>query len=44
MSEGAVNEVADNITRLDPLLEQARQAVADLALWQQRQQTAGKQS
>ncbi|WP_404407249.1 response regulator [Pseudidiomarina marina] len=44
MSSGAVNEVADNITRLDPLLEQARQAVADLVLWQQRQQSSGKQS
>ncbi|OZB05990.1 MAG: hybrid sensor histidine kinase/response regulator, partial [Idiomarina sp. 34-48-12] len=44
MSSGAVNEVADNITRLDPLLEQAREAVADLVLWQQRQQNSGKQS
>ncbi|WP_339877757.1 response regulator [Pseudidiomarina gelatinasegens] len=43
MASGAVDEVADHITRLDPMLEQARQAVADLVLWQQRQQTTGKQ-
>jgi two-component system sensor histidine kinase/response regulator len=43
MASGAVDEVADHITRLDPMLEQARQAVADLVLWQQRQHTTGKQ-
>lgn len=44
MAKGAVDEVADHITRLDALLEQAHQAVADLVLWQQRQQATGKQS
>lgn len=42
MANGAVGEVADHITQLDPLLEQAHQAVADLILWHQRQQTTGK--
>ncbi|WP_051986236.1 response regulator [Pseudidiomarina salinarum] len=38
MKEGQVDLLADHITRLDPLLEQARQAASDLALWHQRQQ------
>lgn len=42
MANGAVDEVADHITQLDPLLEQAHQAVADLILWHQRQQSTGK--
>ncbi len=37
MSRSAIDEVADRIIRLDPLLEQARQATSDLLLWQQRQ-------
>lgn len=41
MERGAIDEVADNITRLDPLLEQAKQAATDLALWHQRQQATG---
>lgn len=44
MANGQVGEVADHITRLDPLLEHAHQAVADLVLWQQRQQSTGKQA
>lgn len=41
MARAAIDEVADNITRLDPLLEQAKQAAADLALWHQHQQSKG---
>lgn len=41
MARAAIDEVADNITRLDPLLEQAKQAAADLALWHLRQQSKG---
>lgn len=44
MAQGEVGEVADHITQLDPLLEQAHQAVADLVLWYKRQQTTGKRS
>lgn len=36
MRENAVDQVADHITRLDPLLQQAYQATEDLLLWQQR--------
>ncbi|MBR9908538.1 MAG: response regulator [Gammaproteobacteria bacterium] len=44
MANGEVGEVADHITQLDPLLEQAHQAVTDLVLWHQRQQLTGKRS
>lgn len=44
MAAGEIGEVADHITQLDPLLEQAHQAVTDLVLWHKRQQITGKRS
>ncbi|WP_313932096.1 response regulator [Pseudidiomarina fusca] len=41
MAQGAIDQVADQIVKLDPLLEQAQQAASDLALWHQHQQQNG---
>jgi len=37
MTQGAIDQVADKITKIDTLLEQAQQAASDLANMQQRQ-------
>lgn len=44
MAQGELDALADLITKLDPLLNQAQSATADLVLWHQRIQKQGQHS